>query len=436
MSTKKTSSDINSHLWGYLVPLGTNPRVLRIDFWRITPTCVLGRDPAAVQVILPGGHISGKHASITWNQELGKRSMILLSDTSSNGTWVNDEKVVYGEVYELVHGDQIIFGADAPVPDEDGLYDYRYTFHHVAVGTYQPKIDELYLKGDLLGQGTYGTVYKATERKTGQVVAVKSVEYHLKRPTGCTPVLGEIRALQRVRHHPHVIKILGSFPLLKKPLVFVVLEYMPGNLFDYMEQESHTRALWPEGPDVRGLPEEICREIMYQLCHAMGHMHKLGVTHRDLKPENILIGPVNGAPFIKVADFGLAKIEKNINQPTLMTSIVGSAVYVAPEVTDPRVPGYDHYSDSFSAGVIMFTMIILVEPWCEPRVPPGRPPLPKMRWKYLTTELMAPEGLDLLDHLVQPDPHKRVSLTGALTHRWMKAHTPMHITGAYGPSLD
>ncbi|KAJ7449655.1 kinase-like domain-containing protein [Mycena latifolia] len=414
--------EINSHLWAYLVPIGSNSRVLRIDFWRLTPKYVLGRDPASSQVILPGAHISGTHAHIIWNRESGKDSVIKLQDTSSNGTWINGNALGHGKTRRLKDGDEICFGAPVAMNAAGGLYDYRYQFCDVS---WMPDfgVDDFYDKGDLLGQGAYGSVYKATDRRTGTIVAIKALKYSVEHRDGAAPILVEINALERIQH-PHVIKIFSAHHSVKgEPMIYLALEYMPQNLFEYMDQycQARVRGEWPED---KGLPENTCREIMYQLCHAMSHMHALGIVHRDLKPENILLRVTNGVPFIKVADFGLAKIYKDLSRRELMTTLCGSVTYLAPEVALP--PGYDHYADSFSAGVIMFTMLLLCQPWCKDRINSGAPPLPKMRWKYLTTEMLAPEGFDLLDHLVQPDPTKRVSLTGALTHRWMTAHTPMH----------
>ncbi|KAJ7672695.1 kinase-like domain-containing protein [Mycena rosella] len=416
-NTQPKFANHDSHLWASLLPRSSNARVLRIDFWRLTPNCVLGRDPASAQVILPGAHISGTHATLTWNRKNGNESEIILQDHSSGGTWVDGHRLDRGIDYRLLHGAEISFGAPVAVTDHDSLYDYP-----------QPrlKFDEIYTRGAHLGSGTYGTVFMAAEKKSGRIVAVKCLTY----PVGAHYVthlqstLTEITALENIQH-PHVVKMFASHHAAHEPIIYLVLEYMPDNLFSYMEQELDTGTL-RKGKRARGLPEKIVREIMYQLCHAMSHIHALGITHRDLKPENILLRVVDGTPFIKVADFGLAKIQKDLSRRQLMTSVCGSSTYVAPEVADPRTPGYDHYADSFSAGVIMFTMAILGSPWCEERIPPGAPPLPKMRWDCLTTKVLAPEGFDFLDHLVRPNPRERLSLAGALTHRWLTDFTPVH----------
>jgi hypothetical protein len=97
--------EVDHHLWAYLIPLGKNPKILRMDFWRISATAKLGRDPSRNTLILPGPHISERmfcfrrfcvgsyisgatHAEISWNGRNGSNSVISLKDMSSGGTWV------------------------------------------------------------------------------------------------------------------------------------------------------------------------------------------------------------------------------------------------------------------------------------------------------------------------------------------------------------
>ncbi|KAJ7224332.1 kinase-like domain-containing protein [Mycena pura] len=345
---------IDSHLWGYLLPIATNPKVLRIDFWRFSPIASLGRDPFSNTLILPGPHISGKHASISWNGKSGSQSQIVLQDMSSNGTWVNGRRF-HGETCVLGDGAEIGFGAPLAVDDEEGLYDYRYIFRDVSeLGP--AAIDDLYTPGEVLGGGAFGQVRLAFERGSNKVVAIKKINYV---KTGAD-IFSEISAIERV-DHPHVIKILSAHHGTSGSHIYLALEYMPGgDLLDYMNREHLGRKLWPHGPDVRGLPQNICREIMYQLCHALAHIHAIGITHRDLKPENILLRDEDQdhAPFIKVADFGFAAIQKDLDKETLLRGTIGTFLYMAPEVGDPSKAGYDHYVDSFSAGVIMFYMCV------------------------------------------------------------------------------
>ncbi|KAJ7876807.1 kinase-like domain-containing protein, partial [Mycena leptocephala] len=358
--------EVDHHLWAYLIPLGKNPKILRMDFWRISATAKLGRDPSRNTLILPGPHISATHAEISWNGRNGSNSVISLKDMSSGGTWVSGQLVGRDNSRRLQDGDEIGLGAPVAVDEHGGLYDYRYRFCDVSVKQPPRRLDNFYTYGACLGSGTGGSVRLATEKKSLKVVAIKTIKY--------------ITVMERVRH-PHILRIFSAHHAETEPSIL------------------RPRNLWPDGPSPRGLPENICREIMYQLCHALASLHALGITHRDLKPE---------------ATF---RVE--------MKSLCGTIGYAAPEVLDKTQPGYNYLADSFSAGVMMFSMLILIDPWFQTGALP-QSPLPEMHWKYLTTQLLSPPGLLCLKALLQVDPKKRLSPAGALNHPWLKTHQPMH----------
>ncbi|KAF8216425.1 kinase-like domain-containing protein [Mycena galopus ATCC 62051] len=431
--------EVDGHLFAYLIPLGEHFDHIRMDLWRISATAKFGRDPSKNTLILPGEHISGVHAEISWNGKNGENSVITLTDMSSGGTWVSGQLIGRGKSMVLKNGDEIGFGAPIAIEHHGGLFDYRYIFCDVSGKQPSKRLDNLYNYGKELGVGTGGSVCLATDKKdANKVVAIKTIKYLLSK----MDVFAEITVMERVRH-PHVIRIISAHHAETQPSIYLVLEYMRGgDLMAYMVREYQERNLWPEGPANRGLPENICREITYQLCHAMAFLHAQGITHRDLKPENILLRDdkrMDATPFIKVADFGLASVTPVMKQPC------GTVPYAAPEVLDPARPSYvyrshlpssitlltqfissfqNYLADSFSAGVLLFSMLILSDPWCAPRnlacLSPG------LRWKFLSTQLLCPAGYDILDHLVNPDPKERLSLAGVLKHAWMKAHQPMH----------
>ncbi|KAJ6493609.1 kinase-like domain-containing protein [Mycena vitilis] len=420
---------VDRHLWAYLVPLAMNPKVLRVDLWRISTVAKFGRDPSQNTLILPGPHISGIHAVMSWNGRCGENSQVVLKDLSSGGTWVSGELVGRGQKMELHDGDEIGFGAPVAVNDHDGLHDYRYRFCDVAGKQTVELFDDLYTWTTHLGSGGGGEVTLATQKKTKTLVAVKKIDYLAK----TFDVMTEIAVMQRITHY-HIIRIVDWRHAENNPVIFLVLEYMAGgDLSAYMLREWEQRRLWPADPAppaARGIPEKICRDIMYQLCHAMAHLHAHGITHRDLKPENILLRDMDDfEPYIKVGDFGLADVQTDLGTLSVMKGECGSHQFVAPEIFDVKRSGYNYLADSFSAGIMLFALLILGSPWTIDRTieslhnPPARLDL---AWGDLTPQLLCPAGRDLLDHLVEPKPEHRLSLTGVLSHLWMKSHTPVH----------
>ncbi|KAF8151673.1 hypothetical protein B0H34DRAFT_810689 [Crassisporium funariophilum] len=106
----------DSLLWGFLHPV--NPRFARVNFYRSQPKYCVGRHPDFNQVILPGGHVSDKHAVMEW---LGG-SRVTIRDFSSNGTYINRRRTCKYEPCPLKDGDEISFGLCNP--GIDGYEDY------------------------------------------------------------------------------------------------------------------------------------------------------------------------------------------------------------------------------------------------------------------------------------------------------------------------
>ena len=91
-------------------------------------------------------------------------------------------------------------------------------------------------------------------------------------------------------------------------------------------------------------------QLIYKVIQAMNHVHSCGVVHRDLKPDNIMINE-NGDP--RIIDFGLSKDTKN--QTIMLKSMVGSKIFMAPEIIDGS--GHSCPSDMWSLGIILYMML-------------------------------------------------------------------------------
>eukprot|EP01105_Mastigella_eilhardi_P019911 TRINITY_DN4705_c0_g1_i3.p1 TRINITY_DN4705_c0_g1~~TRINITY_DN4705_c0_g1_i3.p1 ORF type:complete len:290 (-),score=55.90 TRINITY_DN4705_c0_g1_i3:1087-1956(-) len=152
-------------------------------------------------------------------------------------------------------------------------------------------IEDVYEKVQVVGQGTYGRVYKAVTKREPEVyVAVKKIRPLSEREGFPVTAIREIKILKSL-DHPNVIK-LKEIVTSKKQQIYMVLEYM-----------DH---------DLRGLVAEHRLEFsteqvkcyMKQLLEGLKYCHENGVLHRDLKASNLL---VNNAGILKLADFGLAR---------------------------------------------------------------------------------------------------------------------------------
>ncbi|PKA56901.1 putative serine/threonine-protein kinase [Apostasia shenzhenica] len=173
-------------------------------------------------------------------------------------------------------------------------------------------------KIDKIGTGTYSNVFKAMDRQTEQLVALKKVRCEATDSESARFMAREIAVLRRV-DHPNIVPLRGiitSRLSARSRSLYLV--------FDYME---HDLAGLAASPSVHfSLPQIKC--YMKQLLSGLDHCHRRGIIHRDIKGSNLL---VNNKGNLKIADFGLATIvDPNSKQP--LTSRVVTLWYRAPEL--------------------------------------------------------------------------------------------------------
>ena len=197
-----------------------------------------------------------------------------------------------------------------------------------------------------LGAGGMGTVYLARHLEIDKRVAIKILgPESVHRPQLKERFLREARATASIDDE-HVIAI-HDFGAAPSGVVFFVMEYLQG--VDLAELIRHHAPLpWPRA-----------RDIALQICGALAAAHARGVVHRDMKPANVFRVDRSGAEFIKVLDFGLAKVirpEKSIGEGLTHTGMLfGTPEYMSPE--QAQGDRHDHRVDIYALGVILFEML-------------------------------------------------------------------------------
>lgn len=174
-----------------------------------------------------------------------------------------------------------------------------------------------------IGNGAYGTVYKARDlANNGHVVALKKVRVPLADDGVPMSTLREIALLRQLDQyeHPYIVRLLDichgrKLEKEQQLVLFLVFEYVDQDLATYME-----RCPPP------GLGSHRVKEMMHQILCAVDFLHTHRVIHRDLKPQNIL---VTNTGSIKLADFGLAK---TYDFEMRLTSVVVTLWYRSPEI--------------------------------------------------------------------------------------------------------
>ena len=196
-----------------------------------------------------------------------------------------------------------------------------------------------YKKGDKIGSGSFGSVYFATERATGNIYALKELGA-IDTPESQVSFLREVEALAQANHHA-VLSLKGFCLLISKqePFPAIITDYLPGgSVQDIIDRKK----------DVSNTNKYI---ILYGVAEAMRYIHdKLKIVHRDLKPANVMLTD-NLEPV--VGDFGLAKIMSH--EFLRQTQASGSPVYMAPELLNSKE--YSNKVDVYSYGVLCYELL-------------------------------------------------------------------------------
>src|SRR6187549_1136949 len=198
---------------------------------------------------------------------------------------------------------------------------------------------------DLISVGGMGRVYRAQQSALGRTVAVKIIHPHLlSDENSALRFMTEARAASQL-NHPNSVAVF-DFGRTDDGQPYLVMEFLRG--------KDLARVAYEEGP----LPFTRIVEVLRQALAALSEAHDLGIVHRDLKPENIILEPLRrGGDFVKVVDFGLAKLKADAQTPSVTSPgiVCGTPDYMAPE--QGRGDAIDGRSDLYSVGVILFQLL-------------------------------------------------------------------------------
>ncbi|CAF4752348.1 unnamed protein product [Rotaria sp. Silwood1] len=298
-----------------------------------------------------------------------------------------------------------------------------------------------------IGQGSYGTVILAKDKKTGRLVAIKRLLRPFQTVTHAKRTYRELKLLIYLNHYDaDVVQLYDVFTPEKKLSDFKTL-YFVFNFVDYTLQKITK----PRQP----LSEDFIRQTIYCLLRGLKFIHSAGIIHRDLKPANIGIDKVGN---VAILDFGLSRIASD----DIQTGYVATRWWRAPEV----IVNWERYNqklDIWSVGCMMAELILLrpifrgrdhidqlnkilditgtpniqtLNEICtaEPRNYISQmTPKPKQDfnelfgYKYDLTGTVpisgvSTEGVDLLDRLLSFDHRLRPTAEQALAHQFLKQY--------------
>ncbi|KAF9265418.1 Pkinase-domain-containing protein [Marasmius fiardii PR-910] len=218
-----------------------------------------------------------------------------------------------------------------------------------------PKRGGKWIKGALIGSGSFGQVFLGMDASTGTLMAVKQVEL----PTGSSANLErkksmlsalehEIELLQDLQHD-NIVQYLYSS--LENDCLNIFLEYVPGG--------SVTALLRNYG----AFEETLVKNFVRQILQGLSYLHERGIIHRDIKGANILVDNKGG---VKISDFGISKkmdMQALTGNRTHRPSLQGSVFWMAPEVVKQTT--HTEKADIWSVGCLVVEMLTGEHPWAQ-----------------------------------------------------------------------
>ncbi|CEJ60516.1 MAP kinase kinase kinase Ste11 [Penicillium brasilianum] len=278
-----------------------------------------------------------------------------------------------------------------------------------------------WMKGSLIGEGSFGSVFLALHAITGELMAVKQVEipsatkgteFDQRKNNMVTALKHEIELLQGM-HHPNIVQYLGTST--DDQYLNIFLEYVPGGSIATMLKQYNT------------FQEPLVKNFVRQILAGLSYLHSQDIIHRDIKGANILVDNKGG---VKISDFG---ISKRVEASTVLgsrassgggghlhrPSLQGSVYWMAPEVV--RQTAHTKKADIWSLGCLVVEMFIGAHPFpdCSQLQAifaigsnQARPPAP---------EHVSPEAVEFLDMTFQLDYEKRPTADELLKCKFLAA---------------
>lgn len=211
----------------------------------------------------------------------------------------------------------------------------------------------------------------------------------------------EVSILKLV-NHINIVKLVDTF--FSQKYLYIVMEYASGGELFRNVNCGH-------------IPEEIIKNIVFQILNAIIHIHSLGVIHRDIKPENILIEYSDDQLVVKIIDFGLAAFVGVHNSAEIP---FGNLVFSAPEVLKKQT--YDSKIDLWSLGVITYNLITGTLPFYDSdasklvqKIVESEADYNKHIWNNYSSD-----SQNFVKNLLNKNSAERMTSSEALDHPWVR----------------
>ncbi|KAJ6253176.1 serine/threonine-protein kinase fhke-related [Anaeramoeba flamelloides] len=371
---------------------------------------VIGRS-SLVDIQLCDPRISNQHCKIIRNSTTNE---FIVMDCSTNGTYINKKRIGRSNSLLLSTGDELMVATSG----KSNLGDIKFTFQNHCLNSSVPKtkvkkieeseIGEIFEINGIIGKGSFGTVYSATHLQTNTVVALKVIEKNSKQLGGTNEnqnLKQEILILTSL-NHPNIIQVEEIFET-EDYLIFCMELIEGGNLKEFLEK-------------LEQIDEETVKSLFHQIIKAVNYLHQEGIVHRDLKLENVLVHKKHNFIQIKITDFGLSKM---LHTHTILKTLCGTPLYIAPEVLSSGIFGYSQKVDIWSLGMILFQLLtgnLPIQINCD--IESIFDQIKNFNYEFDNDWIDISENAkDLIINLLEKDPKKRFNSQQALNHPWFNS---------------
>ncbi|GAB4846801.1 hypothetical protein Ancab_025807 [Ancistrocladus abbreviatus] len=261
-----------------------------------------------------------------------------------------------------------------------------------------------WVKGKVIGSGSFGEVHLAMSRASGRLFVVKSAQSG----AGLKSLANEARIFMNLPESPRIVRCLGKEEIggnKETCKLNIFMEYMAGgSLSDVIEKFGGS------------LDESVIRSYTKEILHGLNHLHRNGIIHCDLKCENVLLGSSGD---VKLADLGCAKRKDGGSSKHNSKDVGGTPLWMAPEVL--RGEGLDYVADTWSLGCTVIEMATGKPPYWGDDIDMSSPMAAVLKIacdekKPQFPQQFSEEGLDFLGRCLERDPRRRWTADKLLSH--------------------
>ena len=357
------------------------------------------------------------------NNSSGEVSKIIIHDSSSNGTYIDGEKIGKGNSKELCHGQELSLGVPSSkaARKSNKLKDRFVSFMYKSSAEEMEDIHAAFEEADgpsqtytcskTLGSGAFAEVRLCLHKRTGKKFAAKIVDkkkFALNKELRSGSFKDEVEILKTI-NNPYIVRVEDIYET--DTYLTIILQYVSGgDLFDKVVA-------------LKRYDEESAKIVFYQMAHAVKYLHDRGIAHRDLKPENFLVLSSKSDLHVLMGDFGLARVFDG--SASFMKTLCGTPQYLAPEIVKQaklnKMTGYTQAVDVWALGVVLYILLAGYPPF-GPKdfddIVNARFDFSNSRWKTVSTD-----AKNLITRMLKKEASERISIQECCSDVWLHGVT-------------